>query len=189
MAAWPDHPGHFFRCIDHVCLGCHRKQPKPQLGKSQACYDIFRGVLRVFSGWPRVFQRLKRSVSIYALPAGGVTWSWLAHYGDSALDRSPFNLGRVLINFEGPLRAEGDRDLAVTQYVAMATSSPCWRSRQSQSARTKFAIPLAILGCFAPGVALSQPVAAECWHDGAQSRKCYLQSPVTDRATVAPSRR
>jgi hypothetical protein len=57
----------------------------------------------------------------------------------------------------------------------------------------KFAIPFSILlsipGYVAPGVALSQPVAAECWHDGAQSRKCYLQSPVTDRAAVAPSRR
>lgn len=90
--------------------------------------------------------------------------------------------------------AEGRPDLpgpwAELRFVA--TSSPCWRSRQSQSARTKFAIPfsilLSILGYFAPGVALSQPVAAECWHDGAQSRKCYLQSPVTDRATVAPSR-
>ena len=59
--------------------------------------------------------------------------------------------------------------------------------------RPKFAIPfpalLSVLGYFAPGVAPSQPVAAECWHDGARSRKCCLQSPVTDRATVAPSRR
>src|ERR1700682_2182758 len=71
------------------------------------------------------------------------------------------------------------------------TSSP--RSRQSQSARTKFATPFSVLlsipGYFAPGVALSQPVAAEWWHGGAQSRKCHLQSLVTDRATVAPSRR
>ena len=69
-----------------------------------------------------------------------------------------------------------------------ATSSPSWRSPQSRNARTSFVVPFSSMG-YGPGVALSQSAAAECWHDGAQSRKCYLQSPVTDRATVAPSRR
>jgi hypothetical protein len=53
----------------------------------------------------------------------------------------------------------------------------------------KFALLLSGLGHFDLGVAPSQPVTVECWHDGARSRKCRLQSPATDRATVAPNRR
>jgi hypothetical protein len=53
----------------------------------------------------------------------------------------------------------------------------------------KFALLLSGLGHFDLGVAPSQLVTVECWHDGARSRKCCLQSPATDRATVAPNRR
>jgi hypothetical protein len=81
------------------------------------------------------------------------------------------------------------QDHAAAQYVANVHKQPMLAISTVPECTHQICDSVFDSRLLAPGVALSQPVAAECWLDGAQSRKCCLQSPVTDRAAVAPSRR